>query len=135
MCCGVAWHGRRNRLCALCCGRRGAGSQAFDMASAFNQDIGSWNTAAVKDMSYVGALVPSHACGARPTSLLASVVPAASGPGADVGVAHLGCGRLPAQMWACPGADVGEAWLKCERVFCVMSIRVKWWRWCNEAVR
>ena len=53
---------------------------------------------------------------------LAAVVPATSGPGADVGMAHLGCRRVPVQMWASRGADVGEAWLSCERVLCIQAI-------------
>jgi hypothetical protein len=49
---GVVWHGRPAGLCALRCGRRGAGSQAFNQASAFNQNIGSWNTASVMMFDY-----------------------------------------------------------------------------------
>ena len=114
----MALHGRRARLCTLRCGRRGVGSQAFYDAKAFNENIGSWNTAAVTTMAYVRALLPS-----RTTDVLfAAVVPAASGPGADVGMARLGCGRVPVQMWASRGADVGEAWLSCERVLCILSV-------------
>ena len=58
-------------------------------------------------------------------------------PGADVGTAHLGCGRVPAQMWTSPGADVGSVWLERERVLCVPSMNDTWWRvatrLCDEA--
>jgi surface protein len=40
---GAAWHGRRARPCALRCGRRGVGSQVFEGASAFDQNVASWN--------------------------------------------------------------------------------------------
>jgi surface protein len=109
----MAWHGRRAGLSGELgfarCGVDGVGSarQAFIGASAFNQNIGSWNTARVTTMDSVGALPPSHACGVQPTSLLASVVPAASGPGTDVGwpTSDVGdsrrrCGCVQAQMWA-----------------------------------
>jgi hypothetical protein len=63
--------GSSGTLCFVRCGVDGVGSarQAFEQASAFNQNIGSWNTAAMVDMSFVRALVPSHACGAQPESL------------------------------------------------------------------
>ena len=109
--CGVAWRGRRARRCALRCGLRGVGSalsrQVFRSASAFNQNIGSWNTAAVTDMSTVRALVPSPACGAQPKSLSQKWSQPQVVPGADVGMAHLGCGRVAVQMWASPGVGSG----------------------------
>jgi surface protein len=103
----AAWRGTASELGAVRCAMDGVGSarQAFWSASAFNQNIGSWNTAAVTTMSNVRALALSHACGAQPTSLLAAVV-----PGADVGMAHLGCGRVAVQMWASPGAG---SWPRC----------------------
>jgi hypothetical protein len=106
--CGVAWRGTADRLGVVRCAEDFVGSarQAFDSASAFNQNIGSWNTAAVKDMAGVLAVLPSPACGAQPTSLLAEVVPAACEPGADAGVAYLGCG-------ASRGADVGVSRCRC----------------------
>ena len=106
--CGVAWRGTAGGLGVVRCAEDFVGSarQAFDSASAFNQNIGSWNTAAVKDMAGVLAVLPSPACGAQPTSLLAEVVPAACEPGADAGVAYLGCG-------ASRGADVGVSRCRC----------------------
>ncbi len=46
---GVAWRGTAGPLGCGCCGVDGVGSarQAFLGASAFNQNIGSWNTASV----------------------------------------------------------------------------------------
>ncbi len=35
------------------CGPRAVGSQAFSSASAFNANIGAWNTASVTTLSYV----------------------------------------------------------------------------------
>jgi surface protein len=106
---GVAWHGRWARRCALLCGDGvGSARQAFLGASAFNQNIGSWNTAAVTTMAIVSALVLSHACGAQPTSLLAASVPAASSP-------QRSRGDGPLRMWASPCADVGESWNRCGR--------------------
>ncbi len=83
----AAWHGTAGGLGVVRCAVDGAGwaRQAFDGASGFNQNIGSWNTASVSNMASVRALVPSPACGAQPTSLLAVAVPAASEPGAVVG--------------------------------------------------
>ncbi len=40
------------------------GSQAFSSASAFNANIGAWNTASVTTLSYVCAAVPARV--ARP---------------------------------------------------------------------
>jgi surface protein len=57
------------------------GSQAFYYASAFNANIGGWNTASVTTLSSVCA--PSAV--AQP-------------------------GLKPRQMWAWPGAHVGERW-------------------------
>ncbi len=103
---GAAWRGAAGGLGVVRCGVDCVGSarQAFLSASAFNQNIGSWNTAAVTTMSTVRALVSSPACGAQPTSLLAEVVPAASGP-------RRGCRDGPPRMWASPGADVGMSWV------------------------
>jgi hypothetical protein len=130
---GVAWRGTAGPLGCVCCGVDGVGSarQAFLGASAFNQNIGSWNTASVSIMeqclAFVRALVPSHACGAQPTSLSqqwsrvqvvpgAVVVPAQmwGWPTSDVGESRF--------VWACPGADVGEAWLNCERILKLIPI-------------
>jgi hypothetical protein len=121
---GVAWRGTVGPLGCGCCGVDFVGSarQAFAEAWAFNQNIGSWNTAAMVDISVVRAIAPSHACSAQPTSLLAVVVPAASGPGADVGMAHLGCARVAVHMWTCPSGGVGQAWLNYERVLCNLSM-------------
>jgi surface protein len=115
--CGVAWQARRAGLCALRCGRRGAGSQAFYSAKAFNKNIGSWNTAAVTTMSTVRALLPSHACGAaQPTSFSQQwsrpqVVPAQmwAWPTLDVGESQCRCGRVHAQMWVRSSSTVNES--------------------------
>jgi len=67
----AAWRGTAGALGSVRCGVDGVGSarQAFSYASAFNQNIGSWNTARVDSMSSVRALVLLHACGARPKFL------------------------------------------------------------------
>jgi hypothetical protein len=106
---GVAWRGTAGPLGCVCCGVDGVGSarQAFIGASAFNQDIGSWITASVSNMYKVCALVPSHACGAQPTSLSQQWSRAQVVPGADV---------VPAQMWGRPTSDVGESRCRCGRV-------------------
>jgi hypothetical protein len=67
----AAWRGTAGALGSVRCGVDGVGSarQAFYSASAFNQNIGSWNTARVDSMISVCALVLSHACGARPKFL------------------------------------------------------------------
>jgi surface protein len=70
-------------------------AQAF-YESAFNQNIGSWNTAAVTTMFQACALLPSRATDV----LFAAVVPAASGP-------RRRCGDGPPWMRASPGAGVG----------------------------
>jgi surface protein len=103
----AVWRGTAGALGFVRCGVDGVGSarQTFYNAPAFNQNIGSWNTASVTTMQGVRALVPSHACGARPKSLSQQW-------------SRRRCGRVPAQMWASPGADVGEAWLNCERALC-----------------
>ena len=105
----AAWRGTAGALGCVRCAVDGVVSarQAFNQAIAFNQNIGSWNTAAVTTMARVRALVPSHACGARPKSLLEGVSRAQAVPGANVGMAHLGCGRVAVQMWASPGAGSG----------------------------
>jgi surface protein len=67
----VAWWARPARwaACAALWGDGvGSARQAFYEASAFNQNIGSWNTASMTTMTNVRALVPSHACGAQPKS-------------------------------------------------------------------
>ena len=99
--CGVAWRGAAGALGCVRCGVDGVGSalQALYATSAFNQNIGSWNTAAVTDMSNVGALVPSPACGAQPKSLSQQWSRQPVVPGADVAMARLGCGRVPVEMW------------------------------------
>jgi surface protein len=86
----------------------GSARQAFAGASAFNQNIGGWNTASVTTMALACALPPSHACGVQPTSLLAAVVSAASGPRHRCEVAHLGCGRVPTQMLATSSRRCGS---------------------------
>jgi hypothetical protein len=88
----AAWRGAAGALGFVRCALDYVGSarQAFNQALAFNQNIGSWNTAAVKDMSFVRALVPLHACGAPPTSFAQQQSRPQVVPGADV--AHLGCG-------------------------------------------
>jgi hypothetical protein len=93
----------------------GSARQAFQQASAFNQNIGSWNIASVTTMFFVRALVPWHACGAQPTSLLAKVVPAQlvpaqmlRWPSSDVGESRRRCGLVQAQMWARLGSPVNE---------------------------
>ena len=66
----------------------GSARQAFDAASVFNQNIGSWNTAAVTAMSGVRILVPSHACGVPWTSFSQHRSRQQVVPSADVGMAH-----------------------------------------------
>jgi hypothetical protein len=114
---GAAWRGAAGGLGVVRCGVDCVVSarQAFLSASAFNQNIGGWTTAAVTTMSQACALVPSPACGAQPKSLLAAVVPAASGPWqmwewptSDVGESRRRCGRVPAQMWECRGRVVSR---------------------------
>jgi surface protein len=92
------------------CSLDGTGSarQAIYYAEAFNQNIGSWNTASVSNMYQVCALVPSHACGVRPKSFRSS------GPGRK---------RSPAQMWGRPTSDVGESRRRCGRVQARMWVR------------
>jgi hypothetical protein len=93
--------------CAVDC--VGSARQAFEKASAFNQNIGGWSTAAVTEMSLACALPPSHACGAQPTSLLAVVVPAQA---------------VPAQMWGWPTSDVRESQCRCGRVQAAVWVRL-----------
>ena len=97
MCGAVAWRGTAGALSSVRCGVDGVGSarQAFGSASAFDQNIGSWNTASVTTISDVRALVPSHACGARPKSLSQQ--------------------WSRAQMWGWPTSDVGESRRLCGR--------------------
>jgi surface protein len=105
----AVWRGTAGALGFVRCGVDGVGSarQTFYNAPAFNQNIGSWNTASVTTMQSVRALVPSHACGAQPKSLSQQW-------------SGRRCGRVPAQMLASPGADVGQAWLNCERALCTI---------------
>ena len=89
-CAAMAWHGWCGRLFVRCgVDRLVVGSQAFYYASAFNANIGSWNTASMKDMSSVCApsVVAQPKCG--------------GGSGLAQAVA--------AQMWAESQADVGLA--------------------------
>ena len=111
--CAAVWRGTASALGSVRCGVDGVGSarQAFYSASAFNQNIGSWNTARVDSMISVCALVLSHACGARPKSLSQQWSRAQmwGWPTSDVGESRRLCGRRPV-------ADVGQAWLNWERV-------------------
>jgi hypothetical protein len=70
--------------------------------SAFNQNIGSWNTASMTTMASVRALLPSHASGRQPKTVSQQWSQWQVVPGADVGMAHLGCARVAVQMWASP---------------------------------
>jgi surface protein len=62
----AVWHGTAGALGFVRCDVDGVGPalQAFYSAKAFNQNIGSWNTASVSNMNQACALLPSHACGA-----------------------------------------------------------------------
>jgi surface protein len=93
----AAWRGTAGALGSVRCGVDGVGSarQAFGSASAFNQNIGSWNTASVTTMEGVRALVPSHTCSAQPKSLSQQW-------------SGRRCGDGPPRMWASPGAYVGD---------------------------
>ncbi len=96
----MAWHGWCGRLFVRCgvdrlVVGRVVGSQAFYYASAFNANIGSWNTASMKDMSSVCA--PSAV--AQPKC------------GGGSGLAQ----AVAAQMWAESLADVGLARGTCGR--------------------
>jgi hypothetical protein len=105
----AAWHGKAGALGSVhyAVDRVGSARQAFFEAS-FNQNIGSWNTARVTIMFNVRALPPSHACGMQPESFSHQWSRPQVVPGADVGVAHLGRGRVPAQMWVRLGSTVNE---------------------------
>ena len=124
---GAAWRGTAGGPGVVRCGVdcEGLARQAFYEASAFNQNIGSWNTASVTDMSNVGALVPSPACGAQPKSLSQQWSRPQVVPGADVGMAHLGCGRVPAQIWVRLGSTMSES---CVIYLCMVAC-------CNDVVR
>ena len=57
----MAWHGWCGRLFVRCgVDRLVVGSQAFYYASAFNANIGGWNTASVSNMNAVCTLPPSR---------------------------------------------------------------------------
>jgi hypothetical protein len=96
----VSLRGTAGALGSVRCGVDGVGSarQAFTSASAFNQNIGSWNTARVMYITQACDLVLSHACGARSKFLSAAVVPAQV---------------VPAQMWGWPTSDVGKSRRRC----------------------
>ena len=79
-----AWHGKGGRpFGAVRCGLCVVGLQAFSSTSAYNADLGAWNTAAVTTLSSVCA----------PSAV------------AHIAAAHskCGCGSGPAQMCASPG--------------------------------
>ena len=89
-------------LCALRCGWRGVGSAGVFRGIGVQPEHRQLEHRESDD----------HICRTRPCAvarmrhatdvLLASVVPAASGPGAE-------CGDGPPRMCASPGADVGES--------------------------
>jgi hypothetical protein len=106
--CGVAWRGTAGALgCVRCAvgGRRGVGSAGVFLSVCVQPEHRQLEHRFRDDHGPgIRPCALAHMRSA-PENLRAAVVPAASGPGADVGMAHLGCGRVPAQMWACSGAD------------------------------
>jgi surface protein len=100
----VAWRGTAGALGFVRCSVDGVGSarQAFYEASAFNQNIGSWNTASMTTMATVSALLQLHASGRQPKTFPQQWSRPQVVSGAAVGMAHLGCARVPAQMWESP---------------------------------
>ncbi len=111
---GEAWRGvARPAGWAACAALWGDGvgsaRQAFFSAYAFNQNIGSWNTASVTTMAQACALVPSHTCGAHP----------------KIFVQQWSRPRVvPAQMWGWPTSDVGESRRRCGRVQVVTCCKI-----------
>jgi surface protein len=99
--CGVAWRGTAGGLGIVRCAEDFVGSarQAFQSASAFNQNIGSWNTARVTIMSLVCALAPSQHAACNRSPFRSSGLPKQQ--------------VVPAQMWGWPTSDVGESRRRC----------------------
>ena len=83
------------------------GSQAFNGASAFNANIGAWNTASVTTLNYVCAAFPARAARHRRRDALGRVVGAARAVvrGSDRRCARV-CvrRRVGTRMRACPRA-------------------------------
>jgi surface protein len=78
-----AWHGKGGRLFVRCgVDRLVVGSQAFYYASAFNANIGGWNTASVT--TRYAPLRPSLTR-SRATEVRTRQWPGASSRGGDVG--------------------------------------------------
>jgi TPR repeat protein len=77
-----------------------AGSQAFSSTSAFNANIGGWNTASVSNMKGVCELRPLGIAAAQPKC------GRGSGPAQAVAAQKVGC--TPKQMWANPGSRCGS---------------------------
>jgi hypothetical protein len=84
-----------------------AGSQAFWSASAFNANIGAWNTASVTTLSYVCAAFSARAARHRGRDALGGVFDAARAvvpSGTADARAHVFCADVRAR--ACAGVTV-----------------------------